>query len=465
MSERADLHRVLGTWLRAEAPRKAPDDLLGPVFDVTSASRPFPTWRALLSVPPMRAHSAVLVGSPTLRLTRVVVVALVIGLLAAMGALITGSRDTTLPAGSGLIAYTGGTWGWDGTPTVAGQAIFSVAPNGGEPRRLAEVPGEALPRWAWQERRLPELGEDIRLGPAVRWSPAGARIAFRLYNDKAGLYVMNGDGSSLRLVAEATGERSETTDWFNSSFAWSPDGSRIAFISPDVSSLRRFANPDAPRNGRLFVVDVENADVRELNGSASGSVAWSPDGSTIAFGRSEVPISAMVLVNADGADERSFHHAYLDNNHLGPLAWSPDGSAIAFVQTRFGPTSPDEGDYLIVVDADGGSSRDLAHWGAGCCQHGAFGGLVEWSPDGRLIATNRGWGAISVFAADGSGERLSLPGHFFDWSPDGSRLVFSGPGPSIPGAPGNRSTAIYLVDADGTDQRWLADGDYPAWSP
>jgi Tol biopolymer transport system component len=113
------------------------------------------------------------------------------------------------------------------------------------------------------------VGQDSRLGPAVRWSPDGARIAFRLYNSQAALYVMNRDGSGLRLVADATGERDETTDQWNSSFAWSPDGSRIAYISPDLSPWP----PDVARNGRLYVVNVDTGAVRELSEAASGSVA------------------------------------------------------------------------------------------------------------------------------------------------------------------------------------------------
>jgi Tol biopolymer transport system component len=101
---------------------------------------------------------------------------------------------------------------------------------------------------------------------------------------------------------------------------------------------------------------------------------------------------------------------------------------------------------------------------SGCCYHGPFGGVLEWSPDGSLIANPVG-NAITVWATDGSGERLSLTGWHVDWSPDGSQLVYSGPGPSVPGSPrGWKSTAIYVIDADGSDQRWLADGDYPAWS-
>jgi len=379
-------------------------------------------------------------------------------LLAALaGAALVGARLVTNPLPQpGVIAYTTGAWSWDGRPIVDGLALSVVSPDGGEPTRLVDVPGEPLPSWHVHEELA---GQDVRLGPAVRWSPDGARIAFRLYNDQAGLYVMNRNGSGLRLVADATGERSDSTDQFNSSFAWSPDGSRIAFISPDLPS----PPPSNPRNGRLYVVDVENGGVQVLIERASGSVAWSPDGSTIAFGRSLLPTSELVLVNADGTGERSFRYTYLERNHPGSIAWSPNGSTIAFVQERFPEAG--SGDYLMVVSADGNDPREVGHWNSGCCYHGAFGGVLEWSPDGTLIATYAATDTIFVFAADGSGERMSLTGYHVDWSPDGSQLVFSGLGPAIPGAPDNGSTAIYVIDADGTNQRWLADGDYPAWSP
>jgi Tol biopolymer transport system component len=404
---------------------------------------------------------------PLARPRRLVTLVIAAGLIlsALIGfAFVAGSRHPTLPAGSGLIAYVTATWGWEGHPTVERLAIAAVGKGGGEPTDLVALPGEANPTWPMI---VDQTATDVRLGPALVWSPDGSRVAFRLYADQPGIYVMNRDGSGLRRVAEATGEQGG--DAFSSSFAWSPDGTRVAFISPDVKPWP----PDAARNGRLYVVDVDRADVRVLNESAAGTVSWSPDGSTIAFARSQLRTSTLVLINADGSGERSFEYAYLGRNHPGAISWSPDGSAIAFIQERFGedpgPGSSASGDYLMVVNADGTAPREVAYWESGCCYHGPFGGMLEWSPDGRLIATEKWPGGnpgITVWATDGSGERLSLTGYHADWSPDGSQLVFSGRGPSVPGsAQGWRSTAIYVVDADGSDQRWLANGDYPAWSP
>ena len=48
----------------------------------------------------------------------------------------------------------------------------------------------------------------------------------------------------------------------------------------------------------------------------------------------------------------------------------------------------------------------------------------------------------------------------------GDRLVFSGVGPGDSVTPGmDQSTPIYVINADGTGRRWLAEGEFPAWSP
>ena len=411
------------------------------VGDVMKAVRSVPQGRrARFDLAWIRPFVPVVVGT----------VLLVGGLLGV--ALVADQNTPDVPLSDDVIAYTSGTWGWDGSPTISGHAFFSLDPAGGEPMHLVDVPGEP-----WPDAFAPE---QARLGPPLLWSPDGTRIAFRRYKDQAGLYVMNRDGTGLRRVAEATGDRGEFTEPYTSSFAWSPDSSRIAFISPD----RNPWPPGRAQNGRLLVVFVDSLAVRELNPGAAGSVAWSPDGSTIAFGRSGAAKSELFLVTSAGTGERSFVPPGKGRNHLGGITWSPHGSRLAFVEQQFGGAR--DGAALMVVSAEGTDPREVAFFQPGCCVHGAHGGLVEWSPDGALIATPTGPETISVFAADGSGERLTIDGYHADWSPDGSQLVVSALGAAIPGAPQTfKRSAIYVIDSDGTNRRWLTDGAYPAWAP
>jgi hypothetical protein len=70
--------------------RREPDALLGSILSTTSRMRPRPRWLTLLKEPPMRFHSAIMFGSPTLRLSAVlgVAIALLVGIagLAVAGA-------------------------------------------------------------------------------------------------------------------------------------------------------------------------------------------------------------------------------------------------------------------------------------------------------------------------------------------------------------------------------------------
>ena len=103
----------------------------------------------------------------------------------------------------------------------------------------------------------------------AHWSPDGTRIAFLSWRDNVGgaqVYVMNADGTSQQRL---------TFDQASSPNGWSPDGTRILFQSI--------------RNGQPMQVYMMNADgtnqVNLSNDPARRAVSaiWSPDGSSIAY--------------------------------------------------------------------------------------------------------------------------------------------------------------------------------------
>jgi TolB protein len=295
--------------------------------------------------------------------------------------------------------------------------------------------------------RLLALIEGAPTRPEVRspvWSPDGRRIAFVSRRDGKALYVMNADGSGLRIVARV--ERLTTP-------AWSPDGRRIAFQGwRDRQS------------GALYVVNADGSGQRTLARRGSAP-AWSPDGRRIAF----VITGKLYVVNADGSGHRTLTRLGRGGGGAS-LAWSPDGRKLLLVVESISAPGCGYCWRLWVLNADGSGLRDLTRNLGGSPGFGAWPASDPvWSPDGRKIAfvrsnTRRG---VYVVNADGSGVRNLTPkprGAAYAapaWSPDGRKIAFAGE------RDGN--SEIYLMNADGSGQRSLTsdlayDGD-PSWSP
>jgi Tol biopolymer transport system component len=274
------------------------------------------------------------------------------------------------------------------------------------------------------------------------WSPDGRRIAFVSRRDGKALYVMNADGSGLRIVARV--ERLATP-------AWSPDGRRIAFVS------RR-----GDQYSALYVVNADGSGKRTVAGRG-GDPAWSPDGRSIAFERD----AKLYLVNADGSGRRTLTRLGKAGRSRSSLAWSPNGRKLLFLR------AVGCGDFcyrLYVLNADGSGLRDLTRkLGRGRPLGAGPASDPVWSPDGRKIAFVRLNKRLGVYVvnADGSGVRNLTPkpmGAAYAapaWSPDGRKIAFA--------SERDGNSEIYLMNADGSGQRNLTlnlayDGD-PAWSP
>ena len=128
----------------------------------------------------------------------------------------------------------------------------------------------------------------------VRWSPDGSRILFDLAVGKrgappVGLYMVDVDGNQVREVLSPIENAafSDTLGTYTGSMIYfdiSPDGSRVAY-----STCRH--STDA--NFELMVSDLDGTETRRLTNDAhvDNYPVWSPDGSRIAFisSRAEEP--------------------------------------------------------------------------------------------------------------------------------------------------------------------------------
>ena len=200
-------------------------------------------------------------------------------------------------------------------------------------------------------------------------TPAEGRIAFHSNRDfSLEIYVMNADGTNVTRLTDNPARFDDPT--------WSPDGSKIAFVSGVYCDI--------------YVMDADGTNQTCLTNNASPIHAprWSPDGSRIAYILNGLSRDIYVI-DTDGSNERN-----LTNNPADDFdpAWSPDGSKIAFVSERDG-----DGD-IYVMNADGSGVVRLTDAG---------GSRPTWSPDGSKIAFESdrdGNPEIYVMDADGSNE-------------------------------------------------------------
>ena len=179
------------------------------------------------------------------------------------------------------------------------------------------------------------------------------------------------------------------------------------------------------------------------------------------------------VMDADGVNPRR-----LTNNSDGDWdpSWSPDGKRIVFCSDRDGHPHRIPGWFtseIYVMDADGGNQQNLTN-------HPSDDRSPSWSPDGTRIAfqsyrdNDRNHNIeIYVMAADGSNlQRLTnnlIEDEDPSWSPDGERIVFSSAREGHVEDKFGITSEIYVMDADGGNQRRLTENrnnDWdPVWSP
>ena len=341
-----------------------------------------------------------------------------------------GSIDALTPRASAKLG--GGARGLD-LPDHAHRLSTSWSPHGD---RIVFLIGDSIVVHSADGQEVLLARVEGRLGNygphSFAWSPDGRRIAFVRGNRQWRFEAVLGNilGSSIWVIDADGGEPVQVTaqEHLNMSPVWLPDSRHLAFVS----------DRDVARS--IYVMEVgpsgpRGEPQRLPGGSNPHTISLSADGKRLAYSRFDYrqnvrafPIADTGLMSlGDGIPVTSGSVITED------LAVSPDGEWIAFDANTQGNQDIYKmrlpaGDRIRVSTAPGNE------W------------PTAWSPDGTEIAFFGG--GIWVIPSDGSGPgvQVSSRGGMSRWSPDGLSLLFS--------SAGRGQTEAWVVSRDRVGGSW-----------
>jgi Tol biopolymer transport system component len=237
---------------------------------------------------------------------------------------------------------------------------------------------------------------------AIAWSPDSARVAvwdeYRFRPDTYTIGVHGLDGTHDTYAMPPGYAPSPT----NGGPIWAADGASLI-----VSELEVPLHGGTPREAPYLRGYLDRA-----GGGWTGGMAYSPDGSQVAYGTPE----GLTVARADGSDPRVVSD---DGAHT--LAWSPNGELIAVASN---------GDGLGNIA--GGEKNFTGEW------------LTEQSPN-RLRVVDVATGETTLLAEGAWFEVIGF-------SPDGDRILYADAGGDT------RDQSIWSIGIDGSDPRQILVG-------
>jgi dipeptidyl aminopeptidase/acylaminoacyl peptidase len=294
---------------------------------------------------------------------------------------------------------------------------------------------------------------------------------------------------AMALAASAHGALLHSSDLYKlrsvGDVAISPDAKHVAYV------VERNESEGRPK-AQLSIVDLATNKTVAL-GDRSGSPLWSPDGAWLAFSGRQGEKSGLMIVRADGNGARLLAETSGTNAPVPEqgksVAWSPDGKTIAFVSATPGPeTSEANGDpvvirrYLYKPDLVAGDTRvndnkrlhiflcDVASGHVKQLTNGAHNEhSIDFAPDGSEIvfASNReenedqffNYDLFAVKVADGAIRRITSTEsaeYAPQFSPDGKQILFLATRRGLTDLETTmEDTHVWVMNADGSNRREL----------
>lgn len=222
---------------------------------------------------------------------------------------------------------------------------------------------------------------------------------------------------------------------------WSPDGSKLAYVSFESKKPVVYVQELATRK-RVIAANFKGS---------NSAPAWSPDGRRLAIALSRDGLTQIYSVSADGSDLRKLTQS---NGIDTEPCYSPDGQSIYFTSDRSG------GPQIYRMNADGGDLKRVTYGGS-------YNISPSVSPDGKMLAyISRREGKFQLYVLDLASSRetrLSDTAHDESpsFAPNGRYLLYAteAGGRGTLAVASIDGSARYTLSARGSNIR------EPAWGP